>query len=159
MAESNFSWLSFYGAITGTVALILNLRQWWHDRANIKVDADISITNTDINGNIQPVQFVVLCVTVVNIGHRSASIKSISVPLTKDSMPIPQGATPEIIESMRQYHIGGQLILFGGRDEEPIELKQDGGNFKIKGELKKHIPILPNEDDNKLGTVLVELTS
>jgi len=159
MADSGLSLgLAIWGALTGTVACARTGWQWLHDRPNIKVDAHVSITNTDINGNVLGGQMVVLFVTLVNIGHRQASIKNISVPLTKATMLVLPGMTPEQIESYREGY-EGRIELFGGRDETPFELKPDGGIFKRHAQLSKSLPILPNKNKPSRATVTVELTS
>ena len=161
MADSGLSMaLAVWGALTGTVACARTGWQWLHDRPKLKVDAHISITNTDVQGRIyRDCCFVVLFVNIVNTGHRQTSIKSITAPLTKDSLPIPQGATPELIESMRQLHTGGQLLIYGRDDDKHVEVKPDGGTFKIHQQLRKKSPLQPNEDNPKRATVTVELTS
>lgn len=157
---SSFSWLALYGAITGTVACARTGWQWWNDRANIKIEAHVSITTNDVIGAFHRDKlFVVLLVMVVNVGHRQASIKSISVPLTDDSMPIPHGMSPEMVESMKKCYIGGSLPVFGGMGETPVELKPDGGVFKREVQLRRGLPLLANKDNAELSTVTVELTS
>jgi len=159
MPESNFNWLGLCGAITGTVALLLNLRQWRHDRANVKVTAEVSITNTDINRHVHTVSFVVLTISVVNIGHRPASVKRVWVPITNESIPFPPGLTPEVLQNMRDTLQQTELVVFGGGNEKPIDLKQDGGHFQWTIQIKKGIKLLPDPKDKDSGNVFVELTS
>jgi hypothetical protein len=66
--------LSVWGSVTGTVAIASTIRQWFHDRARVKVTAALSIEHRDI-------QAVVIKVAAVNLGRRPVRIKNVCISL------------------------------------------------------------------------------
>jgi hypothetical protein len=149
-------YLALYGAVTGTIAIAFTIRQWWVDRANLKVDGAISIEHTDATR-------VMLTITAVNNGRRSVMVKSVCVFVRNNSMLIPQGASPAQMDAFSKLNLAEltfQLVLWGARNEMPIELGPDGGQHIWKVPLSKDAKFLSeSKRKENFGKAYVELTS
>jgi hypothetical protein len=149
--------VAIYGALTGTIAILVQVRQWRLDRAILKVEGAISIVNTD---KIR----VLLSISVVNNGRRPVNIRRVGALLAKESVSIPLGLSPQRkaeelkkLQDMWQY---SELTLFGGRDEKPIYLDPDGGHHVWKSAISKGLKFLSESKGNEqVGKAFVELTS
>jgi hypothetical protein len=73
------TWLGLYGSVTATVALLINVRNWWRDRAKLVVEAKL----TPINLSFPPDVWLKLRVT--NHGRRTAVPASVEVEVEGDS--------------------------------------------------------------------------
>jgi hypothetical protein len=150
-------YLALWGAVTGTIATFHLIWQWFVDRANLKLEGDISIVHSDSLN-------VVLSVSVVNDGRRPVRIKRVAAFLTKTSAPIPAGLSPvhiaEVSKTMSANLTSHELYLFGGRQEEAIELSADGGYHLWKCRLTKDVEFLAHsKGDEQYGSGYVMLTS
>ncbi|MGA3144874.1 MAG: hypothetical protein ABSF10_17885 [Verrucomicrobiota bacterium] len=150
-------WVALWGAVTGTFASCYNIRQWFLDRAKLKVEANIAIEHTD---RLR----VVLTISAVNVGRRPVSIRRVGAFLAETNAPIPQGLSPErsaeVTKIMRETLVSSELTLFGGREEKPIELNPDGGQHVWKCSLPERLKFLrDSKGDEEVGKAYVELTS
>jgi len=136
--------VAIYGALTGTVAIASTIRQWWLDRAILKLEANISIVQADA-------MRVVLTISAVNNGRRPVRIKHVGSLLAKESVPI----------DMQMFWDSSELTLFGARGEKPIELSADGGQTIWNMQIKKGTQFLHhnNNKGERYGKAYVELTS
>jgi len=150
-------WVAIYGALTGTIAIALQIRQWLVDRARLKVEGAISIVNTDK-------MRVVLSISVVNNGCRPVNIRRVGALLAKESVTVPQGLSPqgraEELKKLQDLWEYSELTLFGGRDEKPIYLDPDGGHHVWESPISKGLKFLSeSKEDEQTGRAFVELTS
>jgi hypothetical protein len=149
--------LALYGAVMGTAAFFFQTRQWWFDRAILKVEGAISIVHTDKMS-------VILSISAVNNGRKPVSIRSVDVFLTRESVPIPQGLSPErreeIVKLNQAKLVSHGLNLFGGRGGRPIELSPDGGQQTWEIPIHEGLKFLSDsKGGEKLGKASIELTS
>jgi hypothetical protein len=135
--------LALWGAFTGTIAIAIQTRQWWLDRAILKVEANIAIVRTDRLD-------VVLTISAVNNGRRPVNIRRVGALLAKASAPT----------LMQDAWVSSEWNLFGGREEQPIQLSADGGHHDWKCVVRKGLKFLSgSKGDEKVGKAYVELTS
>ena len=158
----NLDFLAWWGAVTGTIASGLAtahiIWQWRVDRAELKIEGDMSIVHTDR-------VYVVLTISVVNNGRRPVRIKRVAAFLTKASVPIlPPGLSPEQRADLSKALLSGltshELCLFGGPGEGPIELSPDGGHQVWKYPLTKDVEFVTHSKGvEQCGGGYVLLTS
>ena len=154
-------WVAIYGAVMGTIASGIAtahvIWQLFHDRANLDVKGQISFVHTDR-------MRVILRISAVNNGRRPVSVRSVAAFLAKESLPIPQGVSPdrsaEVLELNQAKLISHQLNIFGGRGEKPFQLDPDGGEQTWDIHLYKRVQFQKHTKGNEeLGMACVELTS
>jgi hypothetical protein len=106
--------LSIWGSITGTIAILLQIRQWIHDRPKLKVSAHM-VVRSESNSDPDPVY---LEVRAVNLGRRAVRITEVATMHHIQDI----GDAPFDIKKAELTHI----IFRSGIDEKPLELNTDG---------------------------------
>jgi hypothetical protein len=110
-------WVAIYGALTGTIAIALQIRQWLVDRPMLKVEGAVSIVHTDK-------MRVLLSISVVNNGRRPVNIRRVGALLAKESVTVPQGLSPrgraEKLKKLQDLWEYSELTLFGGGMRSPF---------------------------------------
>jgi hypothetical protein len=150
-------WVAIYGAVTGTIAIASTIRQWWLDRAIVKLEGAIAIVHTDE-------MKVVLRISAVNNGRRPVNIRRVAASLSKESVTVPLGLSPERraeeLKKMQDMWVSSEFNLFGGQEEKPFQLNPDGGHHHWECVVPKGLKFLSNsKGDEKVGKAFVELTS
>lgn len=147
-------YLALWGAVTGTIATLHIVWQWFVDRANLKLEGGISIVHTDrLN--------VVLRVSAVNNGRRPVRIRRVVALLSKTCPPpgLSRERSAELSKTGGANLVSVELQLFGGK-EEAIELSPDGGNHLWECPLTKDMEFLSHsEGADQYGKGYVMLTS
>lgn len=102
--------IAILGAVTGTIALVVQLLEYWHDRAKIKLSGCMSLSSNIAD----PVERYEFQLDVVNKGRRVARISEIYIE-TKKEKP---GAKFKIFDAAGQNAIAleeGETKRFGDR--------------------------------------------
>ncbi|MEI7819562.1 MAG: hypothetical protein WCK55_01495 [Verrucomicrobiota bacterium] len=109
---------ALWGALTGTIALLIQLKQHHADRAHLKLDAVLSITS-DRTSKTR----VTFTIDAVNHGRRLIRIESAGIELPPTKPPLPEG----VIEERNEL-----FVFQSERAGRRVELEGEGGKFTFR---------------------------
>ena len=144
--------LALYGAVVGTIAILLQLRQWWLDRAILKVEASI-IRHESPMEKLESERITFnLVIRAVNNGRRPVTVRTVGAFLAVSLLPDENGFVPE--------EASAETLLFGGTTGNTIEISPDGGQRTWEQRIFKGRQFLSHKKGNEqYGKAYVELTS
>jgi len=150
--------LGIWGAVTGSIACFHNLRQWRHDRANIKIDASMKVISDERGLRTS------IVISGVNRGRRIAKIKSISVMLEKGHFPVPAHLTGEareqFIRTMQGAETSGVTHSSTLTYAHRVDLDPDDGSFEWELPVKDNVRLMRKKKRKNIwGKGFLELTS
>jgi hypothetical protein len=144
---------AIWGAITGTIALIIQLTQHLADRAKIKLEASMSFQSNEVNPKFH------LCVqlSVVNEGRRLVRIECAGIvmpnaTLKTSAKPTQPSISLEASSSRRE--------LFNAKTKNRLlELSAEGGKFTFTDDLFPENEAREMFQKQKYGKAFIRLSS